>query len=895
MADVKKINVNSTDYDIKDAKALRNKSTTAAGSFVDTKAGTTTYPTTGSNFTSTGSIVIGNASYISANTSLSGITIYGSEAHVNNSYATAVGYSSNAALQSAAFGAICLASASYTVAAGYNATATQQYAVAIGFASKASQGGATAVGAQASALAQYSTAVGRNATTYTSNSTYAVAVGFGAKAGTTAVALGGANTEATGTVSVALGGYAKATASYAVQIGQGTNNNYGTLQFRDWQLVKGDGKIPEERLPDGIKTATPQFPNLYDINEEKVSEQAILYTGTTNDMYKNSQFYRGRVRYGYPHFACGWVDNEWLDSQNDVMIDQQKLFTKLAEITKQRIDDDNTENGLIGGDNSEMSIYLKYDADNDYYFLDFDSDSFEKAFNGQSDDITGLSFEDLADYGIYFRNFHKPSDLEGEYEICDIYYYAPVYIDSYDWNNSPSYVDYFKFLEAMNDSDWGIGYVIPNYNYWEYEVDGTTYYCPIIPKTYEWNGDEYDNIEFRWKWTGEDWEQFINGKDIDRSWSTAEMYTTFGIKIDEGEEENVEYVGLTVRGGDQRYWEQFDPVNIENFATADQFEGLSNEVDALKNWSVQVVTGGKDLNNYTTEGVYEFIGLPITNKPSTIDTHFIMLVQVYSSYVKQIIFATKVNSVVEHTALTSYAPTIFHRLRNGGVWAPWQTVLSGDWSNYVTGFDRTKQQKLIHLDNSNGDSTSAVPRWVADTGGGSTDIDNLTITTNADDKIQAVATVNQNTATGATNPIYDWVGTFEEYQTQNIATLHPDWLCFIKNKPALNRYLVEAQYPTAENNYTWYFLYNDSWVEQGGFCNATQYNDTTVNVTFPIPMADTNYAAIANPNTPDHQATWAISARCAVKTTTNMCVHGSNNANSAYTGVCVWEVKGLAA
>lgn len=30
---------------------------------------------------------------------------------------------------------------------------------------------------------------------------------------------------------------------------------------------------------------------------------------------------------------------------------------------------------------------------------------------------------------------------------------------------------------------------------------------------------------------------------------------------------------------------------------------------------------------------------------------------------------------------------------------------------------------------------------------------------------------------GVTNP--DWVGTFDEYATGQIATLHPDWLCFI--------------------------------------------------------------------------------------------------------------------
>ena len=69
---------------------------------------------------------------------------------------------------------------------------------------------------------------------------------------------------------------------------------------------------------------------------------------------------------------------------------------------------------------------------------------------------------------------------------------------------------------------------------------------------------------------------------------------------------------------------------------------------------------------------------------------------------------------------------------------------------------------------------------IAGLGGGSVkDIDNVTITKNTAEKIQAVATVNQNTATGATNPVYNWVGTLAEYNAQNIETLHPDWICYI--------------------------------------------------------------------------------------------------------------------
>ena len=64
-------------------------------------------------------------------------------------------------------------------------------------------------------------------------------------------------------------------------------------------------------------------------------------------------------------------------------------------------------------------------------------------------------------------------------------------------------------------------------------------------------------------------------------------------------------------------------------------------------------------------------------------------------------------------------------------------------------------------------------------GGGIGNIDNLTITENASQEIQAVATINANTAAGATNPIYDWVGTLAEYEAQAVATNHPDWVCYI--------------------------------------------------------------------------------------------------------------------
>lgn len=58
-------------------------------------------------------------------------------------------------------------------------------------------------------------------------------------------------------------------------------------------------------------------------------------------------------------------------------------------------------------------------------------------------------------------------------------------------------------------------------------------------------------------------------------------------------------------------------------------------------------------------------------------------------------------------------------------------------------------------------------------------VDNKSITKNTDNQIQAVGTINQNTASGATPVKYDWIGTLAEYNSQNVETLHPDWVCFI--------------------------------------------------------------------------------------------------------------------
>lgn len=68
------------------------------------------------------------------------------------------------------------------------------------------------------------------------------------------------------------------------------------------------------------------------------------------------------------------------------------------------------------------------------------------------------------------------------------------------------------------------------------------------------------------------------------------------------------------------------------------------------------------------------------------------------------------------------------------------------------------------------------------------------------------------------------------------SNLEPQWAT---QSVDLHR-VIAFQAPTADNNYTWYRLYADGWVEMGGGSIDISYQ-TAINITLPITMADTNY------------------------------------------------------
>lgn len=75
-------------------------------------------------------------------------------------------------------------------------------------------------------------------------------------------------------------------------------------------------------------------------------------------------------------------------------------------------------------------------------------------------------------------------------------------------------------------------------------------------------------------------------------------------------------------------------------------------------------------------------------------------------------------------------------------------------------------------------SQKAIKDYV-DNHSSSVSADGITINTNSSDELQAIGLINKNTASGATNPKCDWVGTLQEYNDQAVATNHPEWICYI--------------------------------------------------------------------------------------------------------------------
>lgn len=120
--------------------------------------------------------------------------------------------------------------------------------------------------------------------------------------------------------------------------------------------------------------------------------------------------------------------------------------------------------------------------------------------------------------------------------------------------------------------------------------------------------------------------------------------------------------------------------------------------------------------------------------------------------------------------------------------------------------------------------------------------------------------------------------------------------------PKLPVFLVAVQYPTAENNYTWYRKYSDGWIEQGGQITTTTTaasaaGNTTI--TFPQEFANTSYyfnmaGYISNSSETVRILQFGITS----KTTTTIkgnAAYISSGGESYRANAATWQAVGMAA
>lgn len=136
--------------------------------------------------------------------------------------------------------------------------------------------------------------------------------------------------------------------------------------------------------------------------------------------------------------------------------------------------------------------------------------------------------------------------------------------------------------------------------------------------------------------------------------------------------------------------------------------------------------------------------------------------------------------------------------------------------------------------------------------------------------------------------LYFYIGNFTQTATENTAGLNTEMF------NDLNAHkVIDFQEPTAQNNYTWYRLYADGWVEQGGsvFISAgTAGLNTLINL--PVAMADTRYTATIGLGDKSANNTNVFCWIC-IKTTTNIVLCTSLiDPTVVDTG---WQVSGIAA
>ena len=204
-----------------------------------------------------------------------------------------------------------------------------------------------------------------------------------------------------------------------------------------------------------------------------------------------------------------------------------------------------------------------------------------------------------------------------------------------------------------------------------------------------------------------------------------------------------------------------------------------------------------------------------------------------------------------------------------------------------SGMFSVSQGNLTVKNLTNGGSTDAVLVINSDTnkrcgsvrfvnGSGYNDV-SITASNESGDTIQAIGIKNTN------GSVYAYCPTYTNYadSSEKIVTTQ-----FLTNRWTTSRATTTSSASKARpavvvTNYvsgaSWYRIWSDGWIEQGGFVsNAPNNTDTTV--TFLKKFSNTNYSALANASVMQH---WApVTKKTATSMVVYICDYGNKNPSS---------------
>lgn len=222
------------------------------GTLINTATGSNSLSILGSATSQSNAVNVG----VFSSAGYTGAVAIGKSATANGNYAIAIGNDASAG----GFNSIYIgrkSSSSYyatseSMCIGYDTSTTASYSIAIGNYATANVNNAVALGNNSAAYAQS-----------------CVAVGYGALAGNSSYCF----------YSIAIGREAKTQATYAIQLGYGTNSNANTFSVglsssNNYQLLNSSGEIPEARMAQVIISGA--------------SDPTTATVGTIGQLYKNT-------------------------------------------------------------------------------------------------------------------------------------------------------------------------------------------------------------------------------------------------------------------------------------------------------------------------------------------------------------------------------------------------------------------------------------------------------------------------------------------------------------------------------------------------------------------------------------------------------------------------------